>query len=538
MSQSKHHRPEEWEAHRAEIRRLYIDEDRTLQHVMGAMGDRGFTATPKMYKTKLRQWNIFKNNRAADVAAILRSQAHRTAVGKESITVRNGKRVDTQTYLRRKGLSADDLLQLATNWSSNRLPIHLTCVTPPPALSKPMMGVLRSSPGRLGIKETIGRWVLGECEKLGDGLGTGMVIDSGIDCDPAEKERPLLIYYESAASKVAAEYYDAVWLLQKSQTTQGWALAHVVFSRMHVLLEDCEHLLYPILNLLIIILTLPSNTTDLHRTLWDYLSERARLRYDSEHPVYRVLRQLTELFDQGDSEDEKYGLLYSVVSDAVASLGEKMEADGQKTPSSQAYYDLVTLWYAETLRSHRAHRHGYYPQLHLGPDDVLSTWDDSVAQDLGEGHALELACVHSHLLLDLGWQTSWHDPSVYETCVALLQAKEQTDASADEVEVNCLTAMALYRRQQNQHSPAFSANGDVMVTAEYEQQQQNSELARQLLSEAVFLDWELSGASIYNFEGLLLLQEWCSEDGDWANLEVVRHRSQECLRILFREWDV
>lgn len=164
-----------------------------------------------MYKTKLRHWKLFKNNRVADVAAILRSQSQRTAVGKESILTRNGRRVDMQTYLKRKGVSVDDLLQLAASSSSgNGLPGHLRCATPPP-LSDPMTGILRSSPGRLRIKEIVGKWVLGECERLGDGAGSAMMVDSGIECEPSEKERPLLCYYDGSASKVVAEYYDAIW---------------------------------------------------------------------------------------------------------------------------------------------------------------------------------------------------------------------------------------------------------------------------------------------------------------------------------------
>lgn len=163
-----------------------------------------------MYKNKLKSWKFFKNNRAADVAAILRSQSQRTVIGKDSIAMRNGRRVDMQTYLKRKGVSAEDLLKLAAMSSGGDLPAHLRCMTPPP--SDPMTGILGSSPGWLGIKEIVGKWVLSECEKLGDGTGNGMMVDSGIGCEtPEEKERPLLVYYESAASKIVAAYYDAIW---------------------------------------------------------------------------------------------------------------------------------------------------------------------------------------------------------------------------------------------------------------------------------------------------------------------------------------
>ncbi|ETS81997.1 hypothetical protein PFICI_06999 [Pestalotiopsis fici W106-1] len=168
-----------------------------------------------MYKTQLKRWKLFKNNRAADVAAILRSQCRRNAVGKGSIAVRNGRRVNTETYLRRKGLSADDLLRLAPiETSAGSLPLYLRSVTPPVLRPpSPMQGVLLlglATPG-LVIKEAVGSWVLRECERLEEQTGTAMVIDSGVDCETTQQDRPLLSYYESTASKLTAEYYDAIW---------------------------------------------------------------------------------------------------------------------------------------------------------------------------------------------------------------------------------------------------------------------------------------------------------------------------------------
>ncbi|KAI4600967.1 hypothetical protein KJ359_013132 [Pestalotiopsis sp. 9143b] len=300
-----------------------------------------------MYKTQLKRWKLFKNNRVADVAAILRSQRRRT-------TVRNGRRVDTQTYLRRKGVSADDILRLAPADALARPP-------------SPMQGVLlglSTTSGGLGTKEIVGGWLLRECERLEEQMAMAMVIDSGIECEPVEKDRPLLIYCESTASKLAAEYYDAIWLLQKSQREQGWALANTVFERLHTLLNESEHLLYPILNLLMIILALPPGAdtaaatamADIHRALWDYLSSYARIQFGADHAVNHVLGKLSELFSRqkqpendtivGGNGDDQYDLLYSIVSDAVDAIGAKKDESGKQT----MYYDIVSLWYAETLQ--------------------------------------------------------------------------------------------------------------------------------------------------------------------------------------------
>ncbi|KAF7518326.1 hypothetical protein G7054_g13500 [Neopestalotiopsis clavispora] len=447
-----------------------------------------------MYKTQLRRWKLFKNNRAADVAAILRLQGRRNAINKGSNVLRNGRRVDTETYLRRKGLSIDDLLRLAPTASSSggSLPLHLHCTTPTmPRPPSPMQGVLLlglATPG-LGIKEVVGSWVLRECERLEEQMGMAMVIDSGIDCESTVQDRPLLSYCDSTASKLTADYYSAIWLLQKSQS-EGFVLAHTVFERLETLLHDCENLLYPILNLLIIILALPSGdetatsavTADIHRQLWEYLSSHARIRLASGHPVHYVLGQLSELFSQrcsghgtgGDYGDDKYDLLYSVVSDTVNMLGSRK--DESPSGSQTMYHDLVTLWYGETLQSHRCHRQrGYQPRYHLAddqkfailnpgraagasaasssssspqwfgtPDSVDPPFLDPNSMDLD--FDLGLAAINSYLLLDIGWQTAWRDHAVYDACAALLQAKEYTGAWRDETDVNCLTAMALYER--------------------------------------------------------------------------------------------
>ncbi|KAH8165329.1 hypothetical protein CIB48_g2902 [Xylaria polymorpha] len=54
--------PEDWDAHQATIRRLYLDEKRPLKDVVVIMeNDYGFRATAKMYKTRLAKWKMLKN---------------------------------------------------------------------------------------------------------------------------------------------------------------------------------------------------------------------------------------------------------------------------------------------------------------------------------------------------------------------------------------------------------------------------------------------------------------------------------------------
>ncbi|KAI0126466.1 hypothetical protein BJ170DRAFT_628845 [Xylariales sp. AK1849] len=429
-----------------------------------------------MYKNKLKRWKLFKNNRAADVAAVLKQQCQRTAVGKETLVVRNGKRIDTRSYLKRKGVSADDLVQLAR---SGELPDHLRCITPPPS------DLLRS-PGALGVKEVVGEWLFREGQR----------------CD-ADTIRPLRNYHDSRAHKVSTMYYDAIWLMWKDHSLQGWEVAHNTFDQLHVVLDD--HLLYPVLNLLMIVIILPD--AQIHKTLWSYLASFALIRFGAAHMSYHMLSQLAKLFSQEDTDDRN-GLLFSMITDFVDNI-----------PYEPHYYDMLSLCSAEMLRSHRKHRYALSTLLDQ------STMTRKAAQ--GQGYDSHLHVVRSFLLLDLGWESDWQDDEVYLECIELLNAKESSGSQPDQAEVNCLTAMALYHRAL--------CDG---ATATASESQQNHQTARYLMQEAIALDWVLSGATIYNFEGLLLLQEWCEEAEDWALLEIVRRRNDECLRELFVEWGV
>ncbi|KEF63266.1 uncharacterized protein A1O9_01243 [Exophiala aquamarina CBS 119918] len=51
-----------WEAHKAEIRRLYMNERKPLREIISIMAGKGFCATPHMYKRKIKQWELVKNN--------------------------------------------------------------------------------------------------------------------------------------------------------------------------------------------------------------------------------------------------------------------------------------------------------------------------------------------------------------------------------------------------------------------------------------------------------------------------------------------
>lgn len=81
-----------------------------------------------MYKARFKQWGFVKNNTEKVVSQILRTKFERDAAGKLSQFTRNGKNVNLQNYLQRKGLTEYDLVDFHP--AADVLP-HVRCRTPP-----------------------------------------------------------------------------------------------------------------------------------------------------------------------------------------------------------------------------------------------------------------------------------------------------------------------------------------------------------------------------------------------------------------------
>ncbi|ROT39895.1 hypothetical protein SODALDRAFT_140885 [Sodiomyces alkalinus F11] len=126
---------DKWETYKCVIRQLYLDEGKPLKEVMEIMKEcHGFEASAKMYKTRFSQWGFAKNNTVDEIKKLLAMKFERDARGKVTEFIRNGKPVNLRTYLKRKGVTEYDLLDLA---SPAELPPHVRCrtPTPPPGLT-------------------------------------------------------------------------------------------------------------------------------------------------------------------------------------------------------------------------------------------------------------------------------------------------------------------------------------------------------------------------------------------------------------------
>lgn len=83
-----------------------------------------------MYKARFKQWGFVKNNTEKVVSQILKTKFQRDAAGKLSQFTRNGKDVNLQNYLQRKGMTEYDLVDLSAGVAADTL-VHVRCRTPP-----------------------------------------------------------------------------------------------------------------------------------------------------------------------------------------------------------------------------------------------------------------------------------------------------------------------------------------------------------------------------------------------------------------------
>ena len=89
-----------WETHRSTIKKLHLDENKTLNEVMATMQRRyGLKATIKMYKSRITKWAIAKNCKAKKTKAIARKKVQRDDYRKASSFLLMGRQVEIEEVL-------------------------------------------------------------------------------------------------------------------------------------------------------------------------------------------------------------------------------------------------------------------------------------------------------------------------------------------------------------------------------------------------------------------------------------------------------
>ncbi|KAI0975519.1 Clr5 domain-containing protein [Xylaria arbuscula] len=83
--QVRYAKPSEWAAQKDIIKRLYLDDNKTLDEVRRIMADEHqFHATPSMYKKRIRAWHFSKKLEEDDVLEVLQQKLEKKAAGESS----------------------------------------------------------------------------------------------------------------------------------------------------------------------------------------------------------------------------------------------------------------------------------------------------------------------------------------------------------------------------------------------------------------------------------------------------------------------
>ncbi|ORY59221.1 uncharacterized protein BCR38DRAFT_412926 [Pseudomassariella vexata] len=305
---------ESWEAHREEIQRLYISENKPLKVVARIMKTKGFHATERMYKTRIAQWGTFKNKRREDISKMLQVRRQRSALGKASVFYRGGRPIDINSYLQRNGLSIYDLAEFGV---VGTLPANLRCTTPPPIDQK-----------HLGHPEVL------HVKKLVIGCFQEMVKN----CYGADTRPPYAIlneYESSGAVKVIVRLRAARYLFTESFHNEGGQLALDAFQGLGTLLQNWSPLAFLHLMTGSLVFPIPGITAE----LWKYLGAYSSVMFDKKNPLTRAFTALNNFFHEHD-----FAFHLDFLANCIAGMCQMLcEFDANPNISSLPYHAVFRI---------------------------------------------------------------------------------------------------------------------------------------------------------------------------------------------------
>ncbi|KAI0173219.1 hypothetical protein GGR52DRAFT_377316 [Hypoxylon sp. FL1284] len=471
------HNPDVWEAHKPEIARLYLEENKRLKDVMEIMeGQWGFRASQKMYKTKLTQWKFFKNNRQADVANLLYLQRHRLAIGKESTFRRNGKPIDVEAYIKRRGISAFDLVEVA---DSGDLPPTVRCRTPPsvPRILDP--------PDDLRLKERFFQWTSQKFVKPRP-IETGYL-------------KRLDLHHQSKALHAVQLLTHGCWLFSTGHNKEGGDFCRGAFALLHHILDTSASLSF--FEMMMAIRRYPK--LEIIKELWSYLSRYAAAIDGVNQPLHRVLTAFA-VFSQQHALEHNIVILDWALQWASARFNSSFDGKSFDYTMIQPW-DLVPV--GESY-------HRYYLCLnHWEVDSIPTATIQSLAKFENPSN------LRADLLLIFGNQCGWSDERIPKVALKVLEQNRASAKPSDYLEFVCLYVTA-------QHSRKRSGTDDPTTSIDHK-------LAREYLQLAADLQGRAWPPGKNYFETLTLLEEWYRESGNGeAADDTRRKRDESCTNVL------
>ncbi|KAI0114309.1 Clr5 domain-containing protein [Nemania sp. FL0031] len=406
----KSHSSEVWDALKQDIAQLYLKENRTLEDVMTFLREeRGFCASPKMYKTKLGQWQFFKNNRRIDIANLVHLRQQRLKMGKETLFQRNEKFIDVGAYMKRKGLQDIDLLEQA---QSGDLGPTLRCRTPPPPLPPPSLPREIQPPDDFVLQEAYLHWSLDH-----------PLMPPKRDASYFEE---LDRYHESDAMRSVALLTHACWLLTIGKISEGGCLCQRAFETIHHVLDGSAH--FAVYELFGAVSRYPD--PGIYRILWSYLENLAQKRR-----VNDKLRQLLAAFSKLARD---FGLEHNV---AMLQWGRRFSSTQSNGMFDGKPFDYTLIQPWDVLPMDKSYYHRYYLNQKQWKADEIPK-----ATIYGADDDENLWNLRADLLIIFGNQTAWMDERISEIALKLLGQVPLGYPMPRYLQFVCLYAQALNLR--------------------------------------------------------------------------------------------
>ncbi|KAI2616506.1 hypothetical protein GGR54DRAFT_227730 [Hypoxylon sp. NC1633] len=479
---TRHHlQPEVWEHYKEEIHELYIEQNMSLNELMEIMQDKGFKATPRMYKAKFGQWGFVKNNKRKDVATMLRLQRDRGAVGKPTTFHRHGRSVDIETYMRRKGVST---LELVT--ADADLPDYLRALTPPPADPQHM-----TLPSHLHAQEVLVSCFRDLTLSWRDSVTS-----------PTSFEDDFNVYFDGELCEATRDFSRACWFFSRGHTSHGALLSHRAFSSLHLLIKTPSAL--GLFDLLIASAISPDH--GLAKELWRYLAGYSEATLGSSSTFYRLFAALDEVI-RNYTLDTGVEFIFSCIESILGMLLETNDFSRTIAPSISLFLLGDLILFSSTKTN--------LPNLQR---TVATT--SSVLRSHGSHHApgaMKLIEPAAYL-----WQNGPQDEQSAQLAYAFVQLQDETSHRFDWVYWVSWRVIAYFHRSR--------CGADASTVKD----NPRHALARYALGKAI--DAAEAGRGYGEsqiFENMQTLENWHREAGDTLQELALRRRRESGLRHYF-----
>ncbi|KAI1767890.1 hypothetical protein GGR53DRAFT_49885 [Hypoxylon sp. FL1150] len=476
---SQQHSAQVWETHKAEIRRLYLEENRPLKEVMSIMRQKGFRATVRMYKSRFDKWGFSKNNSKKDVIAMLQVQRQRNAVGKRTAFHRNGKEVAIDAYLRRKGISQYDLVEpgLAEN-----LPENLRCLTPPPETPKTL-----HAPGTLSLQELI--------------LQCARDLAWNWYTPPDTPLVACAAHYRGDELRCAiTDITNADWLFSVGQYERGGAMCESGFQSLHLMFQKPS--IYGLVHLLITVLD--ASNKGVVKEIWRYLAAySATIRADG--PLGRLFQGIWKYMSTHDY-DEYWEFIFECTEKLLLIEETHSGLPADTLPRLYPILFIPRAYQYKAAPYRRLQSRCDFARLVQGPMPTAVE---------------ELTVFQATELLILGNQTMWQGDRVFELANTVLENTKGIAYNTDFFVYIALTSLAHYHRNQ------FLTTDDPVARAS------NHQLSVHYLETIVgVMEGQWDPDMGYLLGELERLEHWYREAGDVAQADAAHVRWKKALEAI------